>query len=202
QLLNCKEGQAELSSWMRVSKVSARPFIKRDLWRQTGYVALSARDAAGNTEEQALELDLKLSARRGSIRHTAVATYNVQQQSDTKTRDDRRAEYQYDHFSSDKWYANSVASYEQNIFQSLESRRLAAGGVGYQSFDTDMMRLSVSASLGYAVEAYANDPDRRALVFRESTDFSYLLNALGWQFFHRNTFLQLFDKGDDWRIQT
>src|SRR5690606_39964781 len=103
---------------------------KRVVWRIKGYGALSSRNAAGNTEEQSLELDLKLSARRGSIRHTAVATYNVQQQSDTKTRDDRRAEYQYDHFFSDKWYANSVASYEQNIFQSLESRRLAGGGVG------------------------------------------------------------------------
>lgn len=202
QLLNCKEGEAQLSSWKLVNKVSARPLIKRDVWRNTGYVSASAKDSVGNTDEQDIELDFKIAARRGSIRHTALATYDTQRQAGIKSRDDRKAEYQYDYFLSDKWYLNSLLSWERNVFQDLEGRTLVGGGVGYQFFDTELIRLSVQGGLGYDVEKYANDSDRRAMVFRENTDFSYRLNALGLQFFHRNTFLQLFDRASDWRLQT
>lgn len=202
QLLNCKEGEAQISSWKPISKVSARPLIARDVWRNTGYISAAARDSVGNTDEQDFELDFKIAARRGSIRHTGIAAYDLQRQSDVKTQDDRKAEYQYDYFVSDKWYWNSVLSWERNVFQDLSSRTLAGGGLGYQFFDTELIRLSVQAVLGYATEVYAEDSDRRALVFRESTDFTYRLNALGVQFFHRNTYLQLFDRNNDWRIRT
>jgi putative salt-induced outer membrane protein YdiY len=202
QLLNCKEGEAPLDSWKRVSKVSARPLIKRDLWRNTGYVSASAKDSAGNTDEQDLALDLKMSARRGSIRHSVAAAYNTQTQSDLKTSDDRKAEYQYDHFVSDKWYLNGLLSWERNVFQDLESRRLVAGGLGYQFFDTDLIRLAVDGGVGYVTEQYSSDDDRKAMVFRENTDFTYRLNALGLQFFHRNTYLLMFDRNGDWRFQS
>ncbi|MDB6061793.1 MAG: hypothetical protein JWM78_1896 [Verrucomicrobiaceae bacterium] len=202
QLLNCKEGEAPLNSWKQVTKVSARPLIKRDIWQHTGYISASAKDAAGNTNEQDLELDLKVSARRGSVRHTVIATYDEQTQSELKTRDDLRFEYQYDHFFSDKWYVNGLGSWERNVFQSLESRKLLGGGLGYQFFDTDLIRLSVDGGVGYETEEYANNDNRKAMVFRESTDFTYQLNALGLQFFHRNTYLQLFDRNGDWRVQT
>lgn len=202
QLLNCKEGEAQISSWKPVSKVSARPFIAREVWRNTGYISASARDSVGNTDEQDLELDLKIAARRGSIRHTGIAAYDLQRQSDVKTQDDRKAEYQYDYFVSDKWYWNSILSWERNVFQDLSSRTLVGSGIGYQFFDTELIRLSVQATLGYATEIYSEDSDRRALFFRESTDFTYRLNALGLKFFHRNTYLQLFDRNNDWRIRT
>jgi hypothetical protein len=200
QWLNCKEGEAQVNSWKLINKVSARPLIARETWRNTGYISASAKDAAGNTDEQDLELDLKASSRRGSIRHTAIAAYDLQRQANVKSRDDRRAEYQYDYFVSSQWYLNSLVSWEQNVFQNLESRTLVGGGLGYQFFDSELLRLSVQGGLGYSTEIYANDTDRRAMVFRENTDFTYRLNALGLQFFHRNTFFQLFDQGGDWRF--
>ncbi len=202
QLLNCKEGRAEVSSWKLVNKVSARPLIEHDAWRDTGYVSASGRDSVGNTHEQDLELDLKISARRGSVRHIGTASYDLQRLDGVKSQDDRKAEYQYDYFVSDKWYLNGLLGFERNVFQDLESRTLFGGGLGYQFFDTELIRLSVQGGLGYATEIYANDSDRRALTFRESTDFTYQLNALGLEFFHRNTFLQLFDRNSDWRLET
>ncbi len=202
QLLNCREGEAKISSWKPISRVSARPFIAREVWRNTGYVGAAARDSVGNNEAQEFELDFKIAARRGSIRHTGIAAYDLQRQSNVKTQDDRKAEYQYDYFVSDKWYSNTVLNWERNVFQDLSSRTLVGTGIGYQFYDTELIRLSVQATLGYATEDYAEDHDRRALVFRESTDFTYRLNALGLQFFHRNTYLHIFDRGNDWRIKT
>ena len=202
QWLNCKEGEVQLNSWKQISKVSARPLIKRDQWRNTGYVSASAKDSAGNTEEQALELDLKLSARRGSIRHTVLAAYDTQTQSNIKTQDDRRASYQFDHFVSEKWYWSGLLDWERNTFQDLERRQLVGGGLGYQFFDTELIRLSIDGGIGYSIEEYSIDTDRKSMVFRESTDFTYRLNALGLQFFHRNTFVGLFDRSGDWRAQS
>lgn len=202
QLFNCKESETEISSWKSINKVSARPLMARDIWHNTGYISASARDSVGNSNEQDLALDLKVAARRGSVRHTVLANYDTQRQGGIKSLDDRKGEYQYDYFVSAKWYLNSVLSVERNVFQNLESRTLLGGGLGYQFFDTDLIRLSVQGGLGYATEIYADDNDRRALVFRESTDFTYRLNALGLQFFHRNTFLELFDRNSDWRITT
>ena len=202
QLLNCKEGEAQIGSWKLINKVSARPLMRRDTWRHTGYVSAAGRDSVGNTHEQDLELDLKVSARHGSVRNTGLVSYDAQRLDGVKSQDDRKAEYQYDYFVSDKWYLNSLLSWERNLFQDLESRTLIGGGLGYQFFDTELIRLSVQGGLGYATEIYADDVDRRALVFRESTDFTYRLNALGLQFFHRNTYLQLFDRNSDWRIKT
>lgn len=202
QLLNCKEGVAQVSSWKLVNKVSARPLIKHDTWRHDGYVTVSAKDSAGNTTEQDLQLDLKSVSRHASNRHTVTASYGLQRQSGIKSQDDRKAEYQYDHFISDKWYVNSIASWSRNVFQDLESRTMVGGGLGYQFFDTELIRLSVEGGLGYSTEIYATDPDRRAAVFRESTDFIYRINALGLQFFHRNSFFQLFDRAGDWRLQS
>ncbi|MFT3929789.1 MAG: DUF481 domain-containing protein [Spongiibacteraceae bacterium] len=202
QLLNCKEGEAQISSWKPITKVSARPLIAREVWRNTGFISAAARDSAGNNDEQDLELDFKVVARRGSIRHTGLAAYDWQRQSDIKTQDDRKAEYQYDYFISSKWYWDSVLSQERNVFQNLSSRTLVGTGLGYQFYDTDLIRLSVQAALGYATESYEDDRDRRAVMFRESTDFTYRLNAFGLQFFHRNTYLQLFDRNNDWRVRT
>lgn len=202
QLLNCKEGEAEVSSWKLVNKVSARPFIERDAWRHSGYVSAAGRDSVGNTHEQDVELDVKASARRGSVRHTGSVSYDQQRIDGVNSQDDRKAGYQYDYFVSDKWFLNGLLSWERNVFQDLESRTLIGGGLGYQFFDTEFIQLSVQGGLGYVTELYAQDDDRRAIALRESTDFTYRINALGWQFFHRNTFLQLFDRNGDWRIQS
>jgi putative salt-induced outer membrane protein YdiY len=202
QVLNCKEGQAQISSWKQVSKVSARPLIEHDVWHQTGYVTAAAKDSAGNTNEQDLALDLKMSARRGSVRQSLIAAYNTQTQRDVKTSDARKVGYKYDYFVSEKWYLNGLLNWERNVFQDLESRRLFGGGIGYQFFDTDLIRLAVDGGLGYMTEQYSSDEDRKALVFREGTDFTYRINAFGLQFFHRNTYLLMFDRLDDWRIQS
>lgn len=202
QLLNCKQGIAQLNSWKLVRKVSARPLIQHDLWNNTGSVNVAAKDSAGNTEEQDLELDFKVSTRRQEQRHTLSGKYDEQRQLGIKTQDDRKLEYQYDYFVSPKWFLNSVASLERNVFQDLSSRKLLGGGVGYQFFDTEFIQLQVNTGLGYIEEIYANDSDRRGIAFRENTDFNYRLNKVGLRFFHRHTFTQLFDRSGDWRIDS
>jgi putative salt-induced outer membrane protein YdiY len=202
QLLNCKQGIAQLDSWKLVNKVSARPLIKRDLWRHSGSISAAAEDTAGNTEEQDFDVDFKISARKQTFRNTLIGEYQQQRQSGVTTQDNRKLEYQFDYFLDEKWFLNSIGSIQRNVFQDLSSRKLIGGGVGYQFFDTEFVQLAVDGGLSWVEEIYSDDASRRALAFRENTDFSYRLNKLGLRFFHRHTFLQLFDRGGDWRIDS
>lgn len=202
QLLNCQQGIAELNSWRLVAKVSARPFMRPDTWRHAGSVSASAQDSSGNTETQDYQVDFKISARKENIRHTVIGEYFQQRQADIKTQDNRKLEYQADYFVSDKWFVKGVGSLQRNVFQDLSSRKLVGGGIGYQFFDTEFIQLSVDTGLSWVEEVYSNDTDRNALAFRENTDFSYRLNRFGLRFFHRHTFLHVFDSSSDWRVDS
>jgi putative salt-induced outer membrane protein YdiY len=202
QLLNCKQGIVEISSWKGVAKVSARPLIKRDIWKSSGDVAAAVRDSAGNTEQQGVALDLKTELRRADKRHTVTATYQTQTDRDVKTQDNLALNYQYDLFVSDKWFLRGTVGWERDYFKDLKRRSLLGGGVGYQFFDTELMRLSVEGGLAYVAEQYLSENDRNAMALRLGTDFSARVSSFGLQFFHRNTILQLFDQNDDWRLQS
>lgn len=202
QFLNCEQGMVELNSWRLVQRVTARPLSEPDSWRHKGNVAVAGRDSGGNSEELTLQVDARVELRKGPVRHIASAHYDRTSSRDIKTADDRKFTYQYDYFISPKWFFNSNVSWEENQFQSLESRALLGAGLGYQFFDTELIRLSVEVGPALLREKYSGEPDREAAAIRESTDLVVRLNSRGLEFFHRNTLLQSFDASDDWRIET
>jgi putative salt-induced outer membrane protein YdiY len=202
QLLNCQQGMVELNSWKLVQRVTARPLSEPDAWRNKGSVVVAGRDRSGNNEDRTLRLDSRIELRKGPYRHIATLHYDRTSTADIKTADDRKFTYQYDYFISPKWFFNSNVSWEENQFQALESRQLIGAGLGYQFFDTELIRLSVEMGPALLREKYTDDPDRDAAAIRENTDLVVKLNSRGLEFFHRNTLLQSFDSGGDWRIET
>lgn len=202
QLLNCKQGIVEVSSWKTVARVSARPLQKIDEWRSRGDASVALRDSAGNTEQQGVAIDVRASWRRADKRHTLKADYQSSRDRDVKTEDSRALNYQFDLFVSDKWFLRGMLGWERNLFQDLKSRGLYGGGVGYQFVDTELMRLAVEGGVAYVREQYDVDTDRSSLAFRAGTDFSAKINQFGLQFFHRNTILQMLNRSDDWRLQS
>lgn len=202
QLLDCKQGVVEVSSWKTVARVSARPLQKRDQWRARGDASVALRDSAGNTEQRGVAVDVRATWRRADKRHTLKADYQSSRDRDVKTEDNRALNYQFDLFVSDKWFLRSTVGWERNLFQDLKSRGLYGGGVGYQFVDTELMRLAVEGGVAYVTEQYDVDADRNSLALRAGTDFSARINQFGLQFFHRNTLLQMLDRGDDWRVQS
>lgn len=202
QLLNCQQGIVELGSWKMVAKVSAHPLLQREQWINRGDVAIAARDSVGNTEQQGLAVDLNAEVRRGDKRNTLAANYQTQTDRNVKTVDKRKLDYQYDVFISDKWFVNGIFGWASDYFQDLNRRTLLGGGLGYQFYDTELIRLSVDGGIAYVAEQYSMDDNRDALAARASTDFSAKIGSLGLVFFHRNTFLQVFDQTADWRLQS
>jgi putative salt-induced outer membrane protein YdiY len=202
QLLNCEQGMVELNSWKLVQRVTARPLSEPDAWRNKGNIIIAGRDRSGNNEDRTLRIDSRAELRKGPYRHTAMLHYDRTSTADIKTADDRKFSYQYDYFFSPKWFFNSNVSWEENQFQSLESRQLIGAGLGYQFFDTELIRLSVEIGPALLRENYTNDPDRDAAAIRENTDLVVRLNSRGLEFFHRNTILQSFDSSGDWRLET
>jgi putative salt-induced outer membrane protein YdiY len=202
QLLSCRQGIVEVSSWKTVARVSARPLEKRNAWRSKGDVSVALRDSAGNTEQQGVAIDVRASWRKTDKRHTLKIDYQTQRERDIKTEDNRALDYQFDKFVSDKWFLRGTVGWERNLFQDLERRTLFGAGVGYQFVDTELMRLSVEGGPAYVAERYDTDPDRNSLALRLGTDFSAKINKFGLQFFHRNTLLQMLNESGDWRLKS
>lgn len=202
QFLNCEQGMVELNSWKLVQRVTARPLSEPDAWRNRGEVAVSGRDRGGNNEDRSLRVDARAETRKGPVRHIATAHYDRTTTNDIKTADDRKFTYQFDYFISPKWFFNSNVSWEENQFQQLESRTLLGAGLGYQFFDTELIRLSTEVGPALLRERYNNDTDREAAALRENTELVIRLNSRGLEFFHRHTLLQSFDSAGDWRLES
>jgi len=202
QLLNCRQGMIELNSWRLVERVTARPLNAPDGWRHNGSITVAGRDRGGNAEDRNLRLDGHVELRKGPVRHIATAHYDRTSTAEVKTADDRKLTYQFDYFYSDKWFFNSNLLWEQNLFQELQRRMMVGAGLGYQFYDSELIRLSFELGPAWVREQYHNDADRESAAIRGSTDLRVTLNSRGLEFYHRNTLLQSFDEGDDWRIET
>jgi putative salt-induced outer membrane protein YdiY len=202
QLLSCEQGMVALNSWRMVERVTARPLNAPDAWRNTGGVTLAGRDRGGNSNDRNLQLDARIELRRGAYRHIGSAHYDRTSTNVAKTADGRKLTYQFDYFYSDKWFFNSNWLWEKNEFQSLQQRVLIGAGVGYQFYDTELIKLSFEFGPALLLEDLDNDEDREAAALRGSTDLRIRLNRFGLEFFHRNQLLQSLDDGADWRVET
>jgi putative salt-induced outer membrane protein YdiY len=202
QWLNCEQGMVALNSWRLVERITARPLNAPDAWRNTGGVTLTGRDRGGNADERNLQVGARIEMRRGAYRHIGGAHYDRTSTDEVKTADSRKLTYQFDYFYSDKWFFNSNWLWEQNEFQSLQQRVLIGAGVGYQFYDTELIKLSFELGPALLLEDLDNDEDRESATLRGSTDLRIRLNRYGLEFFHRNQLLQSLEDGADWRIET
>lgn len=202
QRLNCEQGMVELPSWRSVERLSALPLPQHDRWRSTGDIAIAAKSGSGNVEEDRLDIDMLIELRRNQYRHQLLVEYDFQETNDTQVSDRRRYRYQFDLFINDRWFYNTELGWERDRFADLVGRGTVAVGLGYQFFDTDLLRLSLKGGPAYLTEHFRVDSDREVVAGYLATDFRLQLNALGLEFFHRNQLLQSFDQGEDWELET
>lgn len=202
QQLNCEQGTVALTSWRGVQRLSALPLPQRARWRGDGSVSIGARRSRGNIDEDRLDIDTLVELRRDRYRHGLLVEYDFQEAGDITVSDRRRYRYQFDLFVSDRWFYNTELGWERDQFADLAGRATFVAGLGYQFFDTELLRLSIQAGPAYLKEQFIVDDDREAVALRLTTDFRFRLNRAGLEFFHRNRWLQSFSQGDDWELET
>ena len=77
----------------------------------------------------------------------------------------------YNHNISPRIFVNTTADFEYDLFQNLDLRYLAGGGLGYSVWRTDRKSLSVVAGLAYDHASFS--PPKLASFTRSSADAYY-----------------------------
>jgi len=114
----------------------------------------------GNSETETLSLDANVSRRTEKDRTTLKAGWlRARQQSATTgqeetTTDKWHVAGKYDRFVSKKFYLFGNARLEQDKIADLARRLFLGGGPGYQWIETDKVKFSTEAGLGWQQEKF------------------------------------------------
>ncbi|WP_027706395.1 DUF481 domain-containing protein [Zooshikella ganghwensis] len=144
----------------------------------------------GNTESKELKLDLNLNLVHGMNRHRLELESERAEKNERLTEDKLEANYNYDRFLDEHWFANTYLSYEEDGLKNLNERTTLGFGLGYQFFNTPLHRFSVEGGLARVWSRYRDAGDSHVDVFRWATDYekaTVFLDKLS--FFHKHELL-------------
>ena len=199
--MQCADGVVEVD-WREIGSALKPAADKEKSWDVSGSVAIAMRNSGGNTKEEQWAVDSRVEAIYGVTRQILTLEYDVESEDEVKTKDERKLNYQYDLFLTDKWYINSSLGWEENRFKDLDQRVIVGFGGGYQFLNTPISKLSAEAGINWIEESFIKDRDRERSVFRWKLNYSRLLSDSGLEFFHRHVYLLSLDDSEDWEVDS
>jgi putative salt-induced outer membrane protein YdiY len=140
---------------------------------------------AGNTDVNSLRLDGDLVVRRRDNRYTASAAFNRSEDHDEETARNWNMAANYDRFLTERLFVNANAIFTNDRFRDLDLRTALGAGVGYQLLNTDVVRLTTNAGLGWVDEDFGVGEDDRYTAVRESAALD-VFAVSRMQFFHQH----------------
>lgn len=183
------------------SQKVADPFPKR-LTLSNINIDFTGKDSAGNDDETRLTFDLNSQFRLRRHRHFVLAEYDVEEQNEVQTTDDRNLGYKYNYFLGGPWLAYLSALNEVDQLSDLQRRLTASGGPGYEFYDTPVLRWATETGLAFNRENFVQDDDRRFWGWHYGMDWRWLMISTGLELFHNHALMQSFDQGSDWELDT
>jgi len=129
-----------------------------------GNVSAGYTFTAGNTETDALNLDISLARRSERDRVTLKGGVLYAREKDDATGDREPTtekwfgEGKYDYFFTKKFYGFANARVEQDRIANLDARVLLGGGPGYQWIENDVVKFGTEAGLAWRYEKFTHQP--------------------------------------------
>lgn len=114
-----------------------------------GEVKLGANRATGNSDNIAVGFGLEASRPTGDFVHNIRAFADLARQNDETTQKRWGAAYKLDYQLSDRTYAFTRFSYEEDEFSGFDYRLFAGAGLGHFIYDTENLSWSVEGGPGY-----------------------------------------------------
>ena len=202
QWVMCKEKGFILGGWNQVSRFFEYSPPEPDTMKSSGKAMLVLEDETGNTDERTIDIDIYAEFRYQESRHILTAENNFETKSGTDTKDERKLTYQYDRFFTERWFWAGNGSWEENKFKDLSSKWIAGGGVGYQFFETDLLKISAQGGLSYVDEEFNDAEQRDYPAFRSAANVNWLLSENGLRFIHKSLLYQGLNRSNNWVIET
>lgn len=167
-----------------------------------GRVNFGASLQTGNTEQDTINADATVKAKwpgdDGYTKHRATvkAEYNVENEDDVRTEDNRSIEGIYDYFFNKKWFLNSHAKAEQDDISNVDIRANGGIGIGYQMFERDDLNLQMTLGPTYLYEEFEDGSDDSSAAGRWTFDYDQKVLEEKLQLFHEHEFLVPFDDSE------
>ena len=114
-----------------------------DNWSGTGQIG--AFQSSGNSDNVGVTLSLALNRTGMDWQHRLRAAADYQRSNGRTSREQYHASYEPRYQVNGDLFSYALAQYERDRFQGFSSRYSLSGGLGYQVFDEDALKLTVKA---------------------------------------------------------
>jgi putative salt-induced outer membrane protein YdiY len=143
-------------------------------------------NSSGNTDVFNLRLDADLALRQDANRYSWTAALNKAEDRGVNTARNWNTALNYDRFVTTRLFVNANAIFTNDRFRDLDLRTALGLGVGYQVFDTPVVKLTANGGLGWVIEDLILAPDNDYSAARESLalDITGVPNRI--LFFHKH----------------
>ena len=143
-------------------------------------------NSSGNSDVFSLRLDADGAIRQDANRYTLSAALNKARDRGVDTARNWNTALNYDRFLTTRLFVNANAIFTNDRFRDLELRSAIGVGVGYQVFDTPLVKLTANAGFGWVNDDFVVAPDNDYTAARESVAFDFLAVPNRLQFFHKH----------------
>ncbi len=183
-----------------VSQIRGPDTPARDRVRTTGGLNVGGTLTRGNTRTESYNINGSFEARTNVNRFRLDGQANQAKEDGELSRDNAQGTARYDHFLSERIYANSYVSLAKDRFRDLRLRTSVGAGFGYQFFDTAQRQLSAELGGGYVNEDYYEADNESNPAGRWALDYEERLFGGGIRFFHRQEGLVSLEDADDFVV--
>jgi putative salt-induced outer membrane protein YdiY len=156
-------------------------------WILSGGANAGFFNTGGNTDVRNLRLDGELVARASASRYTAGASINRGSDRGRITARNATAAFRYDRFLTTRLFLNANSIFTNDRFRDLDLRTAIGAGVGYQAWDTPVLKLSVDGGLGYVRQNFSSTPDNNYAALQEAVKAQWFLAATRVEIFHQHS---------------
>ena len=140
----------------------------------------------GNTDVNSLRLDGDLAVRQTANRYSATAAINRAKDRDLETAENWTTSANYDRFLTPRFFVNANSIFTNDKFRDLDLRTALGAGVGYQVFDTPVVKLTANGGLGWVNENFDVAEDDSYTAARESATLEIAIVPDRVSFIHQH----------------
>ena len=140
----------------------------------------------GNTDVNSLRLDAEGAVRQSANRYSAAAAVNRAKDAGDETADNWNLALNYDRFLTERLFLNANAIFANDQFRDLDLRTALGVGIGYQVLNTQRVRLTANAGLGWVNEDFDAGVDDSYTAARESAALDIFIVPDRVQLFHQH----------------
>jgi putative salt-induced outer membrane protein YdiY len=152
----------------------------------TGGANAGMMRTGGNTDVNSLRLDGDVTIRQSANRYTGSAAVNRAKDRGLETAENWNTSVNYDRFLTQRLFVNANSIFTNDKFRDLDLRTALGAGLGYQVFDTPLVKLTANGGLGWVNENFDVAEDDSYTAARESAGLDIAIVPDRIQFFHQH----------------